>query len=267
MTELKIRKPTTVINKTVLRRQLCVAIGADVMETDVHRTRDGFLVMMHDDTVDRTTDGQGRVADLSLAQLRALRLRDNEGGPKAALTDQRVVTLDEMLALAKGRIVLNLDVKDMIYAEVAAAVRQAGMAEQVIVKNYAGIGTAPLADMAPYDATPFIAMLSSPDTGGGELVAILTRQATAKRRPIAYEVPRIPRERLVPLAMAARTAGARLWANSLWEGYVRGVGGDVDALRAPDAVWGTMYRAGITIIQTDEPEALRRYLDGLPRTG
>lgn len=46
--------------------------GVDVLEFDVHRTRDGQLVVIHDDTVDRTCDGSGRVANMTLAELRAL---------------------------------------------------------------------------------------------------------------------------------------------------------------------------------------------------
>lgn len=237
----------------------CVAIGVDIMETDVRRSHDGYLVMIHDDTVDRTTDGQGKVADLTLAQLRALRLRENEGGPETALTDQRVVTLDEMLAHARGKIVLNLDVKDAIYGEVAAAVKQAGSAGQVLVKTYAGIASPPLADIAPYDATPFMPMLSSGSMDRTDLPTILTRQGSAINRPVAFEVPRMPSAALPALAKAARTVGARLWANSLWDGFVTGFGGDIDALRDPDAVWGRLYRGGVSMIQTDEPEALTAY--------
>ena len=46
--------------------------GAVILETDVHRTRDGAVVVYHDDVVDRTTDGRGRIADHDLAELRAL---------------------------------------------------------------------------------------------------------------------------------------------------------------------------------------------------
>lgn len=49
-----------------------VRAGVDVLEFDVHRTRDGELVVIHDDTVDRTSDGQGAVAELTLAELRRL---------------------------------------------------------------------------------------------------------------------------------------------------------------------------------------------------
>lgn len=48
------------------------ALGADVLELDIHSTSDGELVCLHDDTVDRTTDGSGKVHDLTLSELRAL---------------------------------------------------------------------------------------------------------------------------------------------------------------------------------------------------
>ncbi|MBB5711612.1 glycerophosphodiester phosphodiesterase family protein [Sphingomonas xinjiangensis] len=238
----------------------CIEIGVDVMETDIRRTRDGYLVIMHDETVDRTTNGHGRVSAMTIAQINGLRLRENEGGEGAALTDQRVLTLDQMLTHARGRIILNLDVKDAIFGEVAAAVRRANAVERVIVKAYAGIASPPLADLAPYDAAPFIAILSSADATGAELPTVLAQQGRARVRPIAYEVPRMPVRALPPLAAAARSVKGRLWANSLWEGAVEGVGGDIDALRDPDAVWGRLVRGGVTMIQTDEPEALRAYI-------
>lgn len=60
--------------------QRCIAIGVDVMETDVRRAADGTLVMLHDATVDRTTDGTGKLSELTLADLQKLRLRTDEVG-------------------------------------------------------------------------------------------------------------------------------------------------------------------------------------------
>ncbi|GAA2598027.1 hypothetical protein GCM10010435_91750 [Winogradskya consettensis] len=54
--------------------------GAHIVEIDVQRTSDGELVLMHDDSVDRTTDGTGKVVALTLAQMRSLRLRSGLGG-------------------------------------------------------------------------------------------------------------------------------------------------------------------------------------------
>lgn len=238
----------------------CVALGVDVMELDVRRTRDGHLVILHDATVDRTTDGHGKVVDLTLAAVRALHLRDNEGGAGTTLTDARVPTLDEMLAQARGRIVLNLDVKDAIYAEVVAATERAGAAGRVIVKNAAGIGDPPLAALPPYDRIPFMPILSASDAAGSDLVAVMRRQDDGARRPLGYELPRMDAAQLPGVAAEAKRQHRRLWCNSLWDGFVRGMGGDVDALRDPQAVWGRMIAGGISMIQTDEPEALLRYL-------
>ncbi|WP_082448462.1 MULTISPECIES: glycerophosphodiester phosphodiesterase family protein [unclassified Sphingomonas] len=240
----------------------CVAKGVDVMETDVRMTRDGHLVMIHDATVDRTTDGHGRVADLTLAQIQALRLRDDLGGAGAALTDRRVVTLDTMLAAAAGRIVLNLDVKDSVYAEVIEAVRRAGAEGRVLVKATAGIASPPLAGLAPYAAVPFMPMLS----GTTDLAQVIERQSQATVRPVGYEIPRMALPDLASVVEAARKAKGRLWANSLWEGFVGGIGGDTAALADPDAVWGRLIRGGVSMIQSDYPAELHDFVVGRARS-
>jgi glycerophosphoryl diester phosphodiesterase len=68
-----------------------IDVGADWIEMDVRRTQDGVLVVMHDETVDRTTDGAGRVESLTLGQIRALDAGDGE----------QVPTFDEVIALAR----------------------------------------------------------------------------------------------------------------------------------------------------------------------
>ncbi|MCC8487656.1 glycerophosphodiester phosphodiesterase family protein [Xanthomonas campestris pv. raphani] len=237
--------------------QRCIAIGADVMETDVRRAADGTLVMLHDATVDRTTDGTGKLSELTLADLQKLRLRTDEGGAQAPLTDQRVVTLEQMLAAAKGHILLNLDVKDAIYVQVVDAVTRAGMQHQVIVKAEAGIATPPLAAMQPFDRVYFFPILINAH-GTADLGAIATAQ-TRNAHPVAFELPKMAAAQLPALAKVGKAHQVRLMVNSLWDGFIAGYGGDADAEREPDKVWGRMHRDGISIIQTDAPEALLRY--------
>jgi glycerophosphoryl diester phosphodiesterase len=78
-----------------------------LLEVDPRYTKDGAIVLMHDATLERTTTGEGNVADYTLAQLKELRLKDTEGN----LTNYRIPTLDEALEWAKGRTVLVLDQK------------------------------------------------------------------------------------------------------------------------------------------------------------
>jgi glycerophosphoryl diester phosphodiesterase len=70
-------------------------LGCDLLELDVHPTADGGVAVIHDPTLDRTTDGAGPVARRSAGELGAIRLR----GPDGALTDERVPLLDAVLAL------------------------------------------------------------------------------------------------------------------------------------------------------------------------
>lgn len=239
----------------------CTAMGVDIMETDIHKSRDGHLIIIHDDRVDRTTDGKGAVADMTLAQLKTLHLRENEGGADAPITTETVLTLDEMLALSKDRIVLNLDVKDMIYAEVIDAVIRAGAEDRVIVKTTGGMGSPALASIAPYDRVPFMVIPTTGDPDAADLPMVIARQMTGRIKPVAMELPYIPVAALPAIAEGARVAGVRLWVNTLFRGFVTGVGSDMDALRDPDGVWGRLMRAGVSMFQTDEPEALIRYRD------
>lgn len=82
-----------------------IFFGSDLIETDVRLTKDGKIIMMHDATVDRTTNGKGNIADLTLAEIKELRLRNNFGG----LADLKVPTLEEYIELAKDKILLYLD--------------------------------------------------------------------------------------------------------------------------------------------------------------
>ncbi|KAB7766027.1 glycerophosphodiester phosphodiesterase family protein [Xanthomonas sp. LMG 12461] len=249
---------------SLLGLERCVTLGVDMLETDIRRAGDGTLVMFHDATVDRTTDGTGKVAELTWPQLSRLRLRDDEGGADAPLTDQHPVTLAQMLAAAKGRIMLNLDVKAPIYAEVVDAVRRAGMERQVVVKTEVGVASQDLASMPPFDRINFTPVLLNPP-GTDDLVQTVRTQTDGKVRPVAIELPRMRLAQLPAVTALARQRQVRLLVNTLWEGFVADVGGDADAVRDPDAVWGRLYRAGIGAFQTDEPEALLRYRASLEK--
>lgn len=87
---------------------LAVSQGVDAIETDVYLTKDGVAVAIHDATVDRTTNGHGAVADLSVAEIQALDARHRF---RAGYVDARVPTLAEVLAWARGRTRVVVELK------------------------------------------------------------------------------------------------------------------------------------------------------------
>ena len=112
----------------------CIALGVDMIEIDVTATADGAVVLMHDETVDRTTDGTGRIADMTLAEARALRLRAADGGAHALLTEETVPTLRRVLERARGKILINLDVKGGAFDRAFAVVEELGAGGEIVMK-------------------------------------------------------------------------------------------------------------------------------------
>jgi glycerophosphoryl diester phosphodiesterase len=117
-----------------------------LLEIDVARTRDGALVLMHDDDVDRTTTGRGAVNDLTLAEFQALNLQDDDG----RTLDAHPPSLREALDWAAGKAILELDVKRSVaFEDVAAAAREAGAENRVIVITYSVAAARRMARIAP----------------------------------------------------------------------------------------------------------------------
>ena len=128
------------------------AIGADLLELDVQLSRDGEVVVIHDSAVDRTTDGRGRVSDLTLAELRALDAGRHFG---PAFAGERIPTLDELIAWAKGRIRLNIELKGSpviigdLPERVAALCRKHGIADQTLAISFDHVAIRRLKEAAP----------------------------------------------------------------------------------------------------------------------
>jgi glycerophosphoryl diester phosphodiesterase len=104
-----------------------IELGADWSELDVQLTRDRRLVVMHDDKVDRTTNGTGAVAEMTFDEIRALDAGDGE----------RVPTLFEVLDVCRVRMPLHIELKGPGTEEPSfEAVRAAGMAGEVVFTSF-----------------------------------------------------------------------------------------------------------------------------------
>ncbi len=117
--------------------ELAVDQGADGIELDVHLSADGELVVIHDATVDATTDGTGEVGALTLAQLQEL---DAGAWFDARYTGTRVPTLAEVFDAVGDRLFINVEIKaphgQGAEAKVAALIREHGLQRRVIVSSF-----------------------------------------------------------------------------------------------------------------------------------
>ena len=86
---------------TLISFQKALDLGVDGIELDVHLSKDGVVVVIHDETVDRTTDGIGAIHDLAVAKIKKLRTDKN----------QQIPTLTEVLDLIDKRVFVNIELK------------------------------------------------------------------------------------------------------------------------------------------------------------
>ncbi len=112
--------------------------GADGIELDVTLSRDGVPVVIHDDTLDRTTDGRGAVWDRDLADLRRL---DAGGWFGAGFRGERIPTLAEALDLARGRGIVNVEIKHgrgarMLVDPVVRVLKAHGREDGIVVSSF-----------------------------------------------------------------------------------------------------------------------------------
>lgn len=102
--------------------------GIEIVEIDIRQSKDGHLVLVHDETLDRTTNGTGLVNNFTLAELLEFNLKNSNG----ILTNQKITTLKEALAEGRGRVYYDLDIsKKVNFEAVYPLVKQYGMLKQV----------------------------------------------------------------------------------------------------------------------------------------
>jgi glycerophosphoryl diester phosphodiesterase len=121
---------------TMAAFEQAVKLGVDVIELDVHGSKDGRLIVIHDSSTARTARGnpQGAVADLTLAQLKMLDAGVWKG---PGFSGERIPTLDEVLAAFRGRAIFLIELKARgIEERVAQAIREAGMEDGVMLQSF-----------------------------------------------------------------------------------------------------------------------------------
>lgn len=231
----------------------CIDMGVDMIEIDLHKTKDGQLVLMHDNTINRTTDGKGKVSDYTLAELKKFHLRNGMG----RVTFHQIPTLEEVLNLSKGKILINIDKGYDYFKDVYALLEKTGTTDQVVIKSgydYAKV-KADNGDVLNKVIYMPIVNLNKPDAE-----KMIDNYKALK--PVAIEccfsqvTPDVLR-----LLKKVNENGSKIWINSLWASLNAGHDDDrAVELNEPDETWGWILKQGAALIQTDRPQALINYL-------
>ncbi|GHE28585.1 glycerophosphodiester phosphodiesterase family protein [Sphingobacterium griseoflavum] len=237
-------------------------MGVEIVEIDVQRTADGELIVMHDKTIDRTTTGKGKIADLHLDSIRRVFLKNGAGMP----TQHRVPTLREMMSFVKGKpILVNLDKAWQDMPQVYHLLKETGAIKQAIFKGNQSVGELRQSIGALVDSITYMPMVWPKDyhiydTEDTTTPMQFVQDFVLAYRPVAFEVIYNKEESPVfDVIKLLNREGIAVWVNTLWAELCAGHQDDL-AIDDPDAHWGWVIRHGADLIQTDRPQALIHYL-------
>jgi glycerophosphoryl diester phosphodiesterase len=210
------------IENTLPAFSAAIEAGADYFELDIQTTADGKLVLMHDATVDRTTNGKGRIDAMTFDQVRALRAGN-----------EMIPTFEEALALARGRSQVYVDAKHVTPPALIAALENQKMLDRVVV----------------YGGLPFLkevqalrpAIRVMPESVSLEIA----RQAIRELAPKVFAFS--GRDWQDDIIRLVKDSGAGIYVDRL---------GDMDN----PAGWQDAIDRGATGIQTDHPAGVVSYL-------
>ena len=229
----------------------CIEMGVDMVEIDIRETKDGHLVLMHDETIDRTTNGAGKVTDWTLDSLQSLYLLDGLGVP----TTNKIPTLEQALNLTKDKILVNLDKSYPIFDKCYQIARKTETLDQIILKGAKSYEELEQEFGEYLNEVYFMPIIRLPDPDATAIVDGYYE----KEFPVAFEFTlRYDTLKFIEKFSEIRAKGASVWVNSLWPHHNGGHDDEKAALNA--SIYDWYFENNIDIIQTDRPALLLDYL-------
>lgn len=239
-----------------------IFFGADMIETDVRLTKDGKIIMMHDYSVDRTTDGKGTIADLTFEEIQKLHLRNNFGG----MTDLKVPTLEEYIQVAKDKILLYLDKAgyDLPGHEQGHLVKEL----LKILKTHNVLEQSVFVLDWPYS--------KAKEIFGDDLKKVIyvpviedkipnlsayVNEYIQKLRPVAFQfrMESLDSETYKQLPKVLES-GSKAFVAATWDEHTANHSDLVSIFQRPSAGWGWLLEQGFSILETNYPKDLMQYL-------
>jgi glycerophosphoryl diester phosphodiesterase len=217
---------------TVASVQEAIHAGADYVEIDLRTTRDGYLVIHHDASVDRMTNGKGNVKDLTLQEIRSLKVTNNN---KSDTTTYHIPEFSEILKACGRNINIYLDFKEADAGETYRQIKKAGMEKRIVVYINKEIQYPAWRRVAP----DIPLMSSLPDS-------IRTKEQ------LQFFLNRVPLAIVDNLYDSSMVVEARKLGVSVWL--------DVESPAENPAIWDKAINKGIQGMQTDHPAQLINYL-------
>ncbi|MBD1391605.1 glycerophosphodiester phosphodiesterase family protein [Mucilaginibacter glaciei] len=235
--------------------EYAAAMGVDIVELDLNKTKDGEIVIMHDQTIDRTTNGKGKPADFTLEEIKKFGLKNGLG----RVTRNPIPTLKEVMLALKGKpVMVNLDKSYPYYEEAFAILKQTGTLKQAIFK--AEVTYTQLKDKYPrlIDSIIYMPIINLDKPEARQIIG----EYQQHMQPFAFEMNfKSDTSFLFKDPKLITSKGSKIWLNSLWASLNNGHDDDlaVEENNTKDS-WEWLINHGAGVLQTDRPKELLLYL-------
>lgn len=237
--------------------QSCIDAGFDGIEIDVQMTKDSAIVMMHDQTIDRTTTGKGKVSDYTLAELKELYLKS----PIGVVTRQRIPTFDEVLEIAKGKILIQVDKWQPVKEKVVEIARRHNCLNQIVLRGTMNSRQVKENYGHLLEGLIYIPVLVCKGEGDDEKLNDFMNNIKTPVISLSFKRDDFP---VIDRAKEIKDRGYRIWYNSLWATF-NGGHDDELAMDDPENSYGWLLKKGANIIFSDHPFLLDAYLKKIGR--
>ena len=214
---------------TIAAMEAAIKAGADYVEIDLRSTKDGKLVLCHDETVDRTTNGKGRVKDLTYEEIAILTIIGKDGNT------YHIPTFSEVLSICRDKINIYIDFKEADVTETYRQLQASKMENQVVV--YLNKVDQYLAWRKLVPEIPLMTSLPESIATKEDLAALLDKMTLEGLDNIRDST----------MLAATRAKGIHVWL-------------DVQGADENPAKWKQAMSKGVQGVQTDHPEELIAYL-------
>lgn len=234
--------------------QRAIDLGVDIIEVDLEKSKDDVIIILHDHTLNRSTTGRGKPSDYTLAELKKFRLRDGLGAP----TSNTIPTLEEVMQLAKGKALVNLDHSFPYYREAYDILIKTGTLGQALFKTDEEYPNLQATYPELLDKITFMPVVDL-DTS---IARTQINEYLQHMKPVAAElVFGQDTSSVIQDPSFIKKAGTRVWVNTLWP-FLNGNHNDDLAVEYKDTQnsWDWLLAHGVTMIQTDRPAELLQYL-------
>lgn len=234
--------------------QLAMDMGVDIIETDLAKTSDGVIVIMHDGTIDRTTNGKGKPSDYTFEEIRKFHLKNGLG----RVTRHTIPTLEEVMLLVKGKALVNLDKSYKYYNEAYQILKKTGTLKQALFKTEVTYPEIRQQHREILDSLTFMAVVNLDKPNARQIIESYQKAI----KPVAFElIFQTDTSALLKDNAFIPANGSKIWYNSLWASLNAGHEDDLafDEGNTKDS-WEWLINHGATILQTDRPEAMLKYL-------